>query len=410
MEKDQKNENNTEKQQNDDIPLGSLSGIRTFGNDKKALENEGKPSVVKKKAKEIQRKQVKAKEILVEGKKLKEEEIKLLKEIKEIKEIKTKKPYNLIEKKSTKGIKENSVNTFVKERINPSIKKDSNQKDIIKQTNTVKAAKLEQAWKNFSSRREMWLEKGIKASDIRDFQKEYSKKNVLKKILLYASIIFFLVGGFFITSSYLFYTKIIVEEKKVEEKAVARFSAEKTISVNISSNIEPLRKVINSDQKLDLLTEIVPYKIINEQPEGVDIINLLKLFNTNIPTALLSSLSGQSFIGTFPTKKENGFVLVLYLKNNGFATAQSGVFAWERILVNDMQKIFSDLYVGDLNEFENIDFYTSIIDNQNTRILEDIDKNIRLLYSIVNTKALIIATNRDIFVEILNRARATAQK
>ena len=256
----------------------------------------------------------------------------------------------------------------------------------------------------------MWLEKGIKASDIRDFQKEYSKKNVLKKILLYASIIFFLVGGFFITSSYLFYTKIIVEEKKVEEKAVARFSAEKTISVNISSNIEPLRKVINSDQKLDLLTEIVPYKIINEQPEGVDIINLLKLFNTNIPTALLSSLSGQSFIGTFPTKKENGFVLVLYLKNNGFATAQSGVFAWERILVNDMQKIFSDLYVGDLNEFENIDFYTSIIDNQNTRILEDIDKNIRLLYSIVNTKALIIATNRDIFVEILNRARATAQK
>ncbi len=410
MEKDQKNENNTEKQQNDDIPLGSLSGIRTFGNDKKALENEGKPSVVKKKAKEIQRKQVKAKEILVEGKKLKEEEIKLLKEIKEIKEIKTKKPYNLIEKKSTKGIKENSVNTFVKERINTSIKKDSNQKDIIKQTNTVKAAKLEQAWKNFSSRREMWLEKGIKASDIRDFQKEYSKKNVLKKILLYASIIFFLVGGFFITSSYLFYTKIIVEEKKVEEKAVARFSAEKTISVNISSNIEPLRKVINSDQKLDLLTEIVPYKIINEQPEGVDIINLLKLFNTNIPTALLSSLSGQSFIGTFPTKKENGFVLVLYLKNNGFATAQSGVFAWERILVNDMQKIFSDLYVGDLNEFENIDFYTSIIDNQNTRILEDIDKNIRLLYSIVNTKALIIATNRDIFVEILNRARATAQK
>ena len=124
----------------------------------------------------------------------------------------------------------------------------------------------------------------------------------------------------------------------------------------------------------------------------------------------MSSLSGQSFIGTLPTKKENGFILVLYLKNNGFATAQSGVFAWERILIKDMQKIFPDLYTSDLSEFENVKFYTSIIDNQNTRILEDVDKNIKLLYSIVNTRALIIATNKDVFVEILNRARTTSQK
>ena len=175
-----------------------------------------------------------------------------------------------------------------------------------------KEVKLEQSWKNFSSKREMWFKKGIKANDVRDFQTEYSKKNVLKKFLLYSSIIFFLVGGFFITSSYLFYTKIVVEEQKIEEKVLARFGAEKTISVNISENIEPLRKVISAEQKLDLLTEIVPYRIINEQPEGVDIIDLFKLFNTNIPTALLSSLSGQSFIGTLPTKKENGFILVFY--------------------------------------------------------------------------------------------------
>ena len=72
-----------------------------------------------------------------------------------------------------------------------------------------------------------------------------------------------------------------------------------------------------------------------------------------------------------------------------------------------MQKIFPDLYTSDLSEFENVKFYTSIIDNQNTRILEDVDKNIKLLYSIVNTRALIIATNKDVFVEILNRARTT---
>ena len=193
----------------------------------------------------------------------------------------------------------------------------------------------------------------------------------------------------------------------MEEKTPSRFNAEKTISINATIDIDPIRKVIAEDQKLDLLTEIVPYKIINEQPEHINIKELFSSFKTNIPTLLLSSLSGQSFLGTFPIKNKNGFVFVLYLKDNSFAGAQSGVFAWERILITDMQKIFPDLYPGNLVEFENIGFYTSIIDNQTTRILEDTNGEIRLLYSIVNTRALIIATNKEVFIEILNRARAT---
>ncbi len=354
-----------------------LSSIRTFDNDQKNMNQEGASFVAKKEAKEIQRKQEEAKEILIEEKKLKKEELELLKKNKELEE-------------------------KAKE-----VKKEPQTAAPLDQSTIVKTAKLEQAWKDFSTRRGQWLEKGIKARDIRDFQKEYSKKNVLNKILLYSLIAFFLVGGLFISSGYLFYTKIAVKTTKVEEKTPSRFNAEKTISINATIDIDPIRKVIAEDQKLDLLTEIVPYKIINEQPEHINIKELFSSFKTNIPTLLLSSLSGQSFLGTFPIKNKNGFVFVLYLKDNSFAGAQSGVFAWERILITDMQKIFPDLYPGNLVEFENIGFYTSIIDNQTTRILEDTNGEIRLLYSIVNTRALIIATNKEVFIEILNRARAT---
>ena len=360
--------------ENEQNPLRS---IRSFGDDQKNMHHGDAGFVAKEEAKEIQRKQEEAKKILIEEKKLKEEELELLKKNKELQEK------------------------------NEQVNKETGKNQPKDQNTIVKTAKLEQAWKDFSTRRGQWLEKGIKARDIRDFQKEYSKKNILKNILLYSLIIFFLVGGLFISSGYLFYTKIAVKTTKVEEKIKSRFGAEKTISINASIDIDPVRKVISEDQKLDLLTEIIPYKIINEQPERISAKELFSSFKTNIPTLLLSSLSGQSFLGTFPIKNKNGFILVLYLKDNNFAGAQSGVFAWEKILIHDIQKIFPDLYPGDLAEFESIGFYTNIIDNQTTRILEDTSGEIRLLYSIVNTRALIIATNKEVFIEILNRARAT---
>ena len=207
-----------------------LSSIRTFDNDQKNMNQEGASFVAKKEAKEIQRKQEEAKEILIEEKKLKKEELELLKKNKELEE-------------------------KAKE-----VKKEPQTAAPLDQSTIVKTAKLEQAWKDFSTRRGQWLEKGIKARDIRDFQKEYSKKNVLNKILLYSLIAFFLVGGLFISSGYLFYTKIAVKTTKVEEKTPSRFNAEKTISINATIDIDPIREKSFAESicaylKLDLLTD-----------------------------------------------------------------------------------------------------------------------------------------------------------
>ena len=275
--------------------------------------------------------------------------------------------------------------------------------DSISQAKIVKDAALGKAWKDFSSRRRKWEEKGIKARDLRGINDGTQSDRRTKRIIFLTLIGLFLTGGLIIIGSYFIFAKIKTPIVKAPPIVVTQFNSEKISYVNITDNNSELENILSVKQKLGVLTEIVPYKVVNAQNVPASIKQMFIDFDTSAPTSLISSLSGEYFIGSLPSKSKDNYILVLYIKNH--ASAIVGTKAWEKLMFKDIKKIFPNSYKGDPSAGENIEFYSSIVNNQNVRILEDKDGEILVIYGIVNSRALIISTDDLTFINILDRAK-----
>ena len=275
--------------------------------------------------------------------------------------------------------------------------------DSISQAKIVKSAVLDKAWKDFSNRRKQWEEKGIKARDLRGIGTDNINDRRTKRIIFLSLTGLFLIGGLLVVGSYFIFAKVKTPQTKSPPIVITQFNSEKISYVNITDTLSELKNILSSKQKIGVLTEIVPYKVVNSQNIPANIKQLLIDLEFSAPTSLLKSLSGEYFIGSLPSESKDSYAIVLYIKD--YTSALVGAKAWEKILFEDIRKIFPTSYQGDLSDTENIDFYSSIVNNQNVKILEDASGEVLLIYGIVNSKALIISTDDTTFIDILNRAK-----
>jgi|GEM_PF-431127 len=103
----------------------------------------------------------------------------------------------------------------------------------------------------------------------------------------------------------------------------------------------------------------------------------------------------------------------LVFKTSFYENAFAGMLAWERTLSRDLAPLFGPAL---LNETESAATSTSasggifkdrLINNIDTRVLMDLNGDVRLIYSFIDRQTLVIATNRDTFLEVVNRLSST---
>jgi hypothetical protein len=111
-------------------------------------------------------------------------------------------------------------------------------------------------------------------------------------------------------------------------------------------------------------------------------------------------------LGTYGADKSPFLIFKTEFHENAFA----GMLDWEQTISRDLTPLFGTAVLDEgrpLNAPTDSFFVDRIIQNKDTRILIDLTGEERLLYSFIDTRTLVIATNRNTFLEILTRANAT---
>lgn len=141
---------------------------------------------------------------------------------------------------------------------------------------------------------------------------------------------------------------------------------------------------------------------------------LLTILAPNAPASLLRAVEGKPYIlGIHSVTGNQPFVI---LQTDSYEQAFSGMLQWEQYMAQDLSPFFSNpphVYINEENGtstsqepvFVRTGFVDRIVENQDTRALEDSRNTILLLWSFVNRNTLVITTNESTLREIVGRLK-----
>lgn len=133
----------------------------------------------------------------------------------------------------------------------------------------------------------------------------------------------------------------------------------------------------------------------------------IDLLGLKIPDIMKRTLRPEYMVGTFVFGKNLPFII---FKTTYFENTYSGMLSWEKDLEDDLQLLFrlggvinkggilDELNPTNVQKFEDL-----TVNNKDVRVLRNQNKEIILLYGIVNEETVIITVNDTAFKEIVTR-------
>lgn len=219
---------------------------------------------------------------------------------------------------------------------------------------------------------------------------ERNNKVLFKKISLTAIVIVVVIAiGF---GGYWFFTKNQQEEQSVQLLARPILAADDQIEVSV--DLEEPQKFLNNLQNA-IQSQIRPNHLLNVFV-ALDSGEFLKTIGTNPPPEFSYSLDSKFMLAKFYLAKDWP---VLIFKIRDYDSAFAGIIKWERYIAADLQGLFLSSNLNNTNNF----FEDKVVQNHDTRILNDKDGNSVLIYSFINRNYLVITTNEEPLKEIFRR-------
>lgn len=120
----------------------------------------------------------------------------------------------------------------------------------------------------------------------------------------------------------------------------------------------------------------------------------MNLSTSNAPESVRRSLKNVFMFGFHNINQKIEPFLVL--KTDFFQNTFSGMLKWEPYIWNDLQKWGVE---GEVSG----NFIDKIIKNKDTRILQDQNGNIKIIYSFLDKETMLLTTNEATFLEILDQ-------
>ncbi len=220
--------------------------------------------------------------------------------------------------------------------------------------------------------------------------KEKISKVPFKKIILISIGVFVIIGiGF---GGYWFFTKNQQEEQSNQLLARPILAADDQIEVFV--DLENPQKFLNNLQSA-IQSQIRPNHLLNIFVP-LDSREFLKIIGTNPPLEFPYSLDSKFMLAKFYLTKDWP---ILVFKIRDYDSAFAGIIKWERYMAADLQGLFLSQNLNNANNF----FEDKVVQNHDTRILNDKDGNSILIYSFINRNYLVITTNEEPLKEIFRR-------
>ncbi|MBP9701644.1 MAG: hypothetical protein KBD47_01525 [Candidatus Pacebacteria bacterium] len=146
----------------------------------------------------------------------------------------------------------------------------------------------------------------------------------------------------------------------------------------------------------DQVSELYFTKGPESQPTLITAEEFISLSTTRSPETVRRSLLTRFMFGFHKTSATIEPYLVL--KTEFFQNTFTGMLKWEPDLYADTKTWLSDKQVIDANTFED-----RILKNKDVRILKDTSGNIAIIYGFLDRETLLITTNEETFLEIIDR-------
>ncbi len=217
--------------------------------------------------------------------------------------------------------------------------------------------------------------------------KEKTSKVSFRKIILIAIMIIVVIAiGF---GGYWFFAKNQQEKQSTQLLAQPILAADDQIEIIIDPNNN--QKTLKDLQKA-LHGQIRPNHLLNIFI-ALDSREFLKIIGTNPPPEFPYSLDSRFMLAKFYLTKDWP---ILVFKIRDYDSAFAGIIKWERTIDQDLEEIFS------LSPTSG-DFQDKVIQNHDTRILNDKNGNSVLIYSFINRNYLVLTTNEEPLKEIFRR-------
>jgi len=219
---------------------------------------------------------------------------------------------------------------------------------------------------------------------------EGNGKIPFKKIILII-IGAFVVIGLGLAGSW-FFTKNQQEEQATQLLAQPILAADDQIEVSLDLEepqkfLNNLQNAIGSQIRLNHLLNIFV---------ALDSGEFLRMIGANPPQDFLYSLDSKFMLAKFYFAKDWP---ILVFKIRDYDSAFAGIIKWERFMAMDLQGLFPSPNLNNTNNF----FEDKVIQNHDTRILNDKDGNSVLIYSFINRNYLVLTTNEEPLKEIFRR-------
>lgn len=134
---------------------------------------------------------------------------------------------------------------------------------------------------------------------------------------------------------------------------------------------------------------------------------------TSATPALIRAFHPKFMLGVHALSGKQPFLI---FKTSFYENAFAGMLDWELTISEDLAPLFGSATLSATSKESTVPsvngslFRDRLIDNKDTRVLVDASGQIRLIYSFIDSRTLIITTNRETFIEVASRLNSTRTK
>ncbi len=218
----------------------------------------------------------------------------------------------------------------------------------------------------------------------------------IKAIILVLSILLILAAGtIFAVTQY--FARNTPKTAAIVYDTLIPFDSSEKLNVTNKSRTD----ILNAFSKLRgerIETSTIKYLKLSDGPIGESIISTSKFLNllgTKAPPELVRSFSDTFMAGGFGAKSTEPFILIHI---DSFDNAYSGMLAWENTMMDDIGPLFTSEH----GAFEDL-----VVDNRDTRAVQDSHGATIFLYSFIDHNILLITTNETAFKGIIDKLVAS---
>ena len=283
-----------------------------------------------------------------------------------------------------------------------------------KQQETVEKETIKDAWRNFKRKKEELQEMGLQARDVRSYavnsNERIPNKPLQRQNLLLLAIIFFLLAGliFFI----MFFALTPAEELDSSNTAADALSepdilsSEKQVFVNITEATMPSdtwQSITKQDGEQDIVTNYVPYEVINEKEPQISFRDFSDSFRLRFPSGLQNAFDNYYFVGKYEAQGNANGILIASIKKYGDA------FVWMRNWEKNAINAFSTVFPGVFHQVNvnNVITESRIIDNQDVRVIRHPSSQKEVFYYFFGRSILVFVVGDSSVIPLINaRIRA----